>query len=86
MQLGAKKTGGLGAQKAKKTFAEIEKEAKIADQMKVRIEEERQVDEAKRVEDEATATANMKLAYQVWSTTFITSLFYMFWNARSRTS
>jgi len=62
--LGAKKTGGLGAQKAKKTFAEIEKEAEIADQMKVRIEEERQADEAKRVEDEATATANMKLAYQ----------------------
>lgn len=64
--LGAKKTGGggLGAQKAKKTFAEIEKEAEIADQMKVRIEEERQADEAKRVEDEATTTANMKLAYQ----------------------
>ena len=58
---------GLGAQKAKKTFAEIEKEAEIADQMKVRIEEERQADEAKRVEDEATATANMKLAYQVCS-------------------
>ena len=78
MQLGAKKTGGLGAQKAKKTFAEIEKEAEIADQMKVRIEEERQADEAKRVEDEATATANMKLAYQVWPIIFCTLTYCAF--------
>jgi len=62
--LGAKKTGGLGAKKAGKSFAEIEKEAEIADQMKVRIEEERKVNEAKRVEDEAAAAASMKLAYQ----------------------
>ena len=62
--MGAKKTGGLGAKKAGKSFAEIEKEAEIADQMKVRIEEERKVNEAKRVEDEAAAAASMKLAYQ----------------------
>merc|ERR1719312_1017878 len=32
--------------------------------MKVHIEEERKVNEAKRVEDEAAAAASMKLAYQ----------------------
>merc|ERR1712029_794275 len=62
--LGAKKTGGLGAKKAGKSFAEIEKEAEMADQMKVRNEEERKVNEARRVEDEASAAASMKLAYQ----------------------
>ena len=81
LQLGAKKTGGLGAQKAKKTFAEIEKEAEIADQMKVRIEEERQADEAKRVEDEATATANMKLAYQVCGQPYLLILHICIWFA-----
>jgi len=62
--LGAKKAGGLGAKKASKSFAEIEKEAEMADQMKVRMDEERKANEVKRVEDEAVAAANMKLAYQ----------------------
>jgi len=62
--LGAKKGGGLGAQKAKKSFAEIEREAEMADQIKERMEQERKVNEAKRIEDEAVAAANMKLAYQ----------------------
>lgn len=61
--LGAKK-GGLGAQKAKKSFAEIEREAEMADQIKERMEQERKVNEVKRIEDESVAAANMKLAYQ----------------------
>jgi len=62
--LGAKKGGGLGAQKVKKSFAEIEREAEMADQIKERMEQERKVNESKRIEDEAVAAASMKLAYQ----------------------
>ena len=63
-QLGTKKVGGLGAQKLKKDFSEIEREADMADQVKHRLEEDRKLGEAKRIEDESKAAANMRLAYQ----------------------
>lgn len=63
-QLGAKKSGGLGAQKVKKDFSEIEKEAEMADQVKYKLEEDRKIDETKRIEDQSKAAANMRLAYQ----------------------
>jgi hypothetical protein len=40
-QLGAKKGGGMGAQKVKKDFAEIEREAELADQVKFEAFESR---------------------------------------------
>ena len=63
-QLGAKK-GGLGAQKVKKDFAEIEREAELADQVRSRMEEERKESELKSKQDEEKAVASMRLAYQV---------------------
>ena len=54
----------MGAQKVKKDFSEIEREAEIADQMKYRLEEDRKLEEEKRMEDESKAAANMRLAYQ----------------------
>ena len=36
----------------------------MADQIKYKIEEDRKIDEAKRIEDESKAAANMRLAYQ----------------------
>jgi len=60
--LGAKK--GLGAQKVTKDFAEIEREAEMADNIVLARKEEAKVAAAKSEEEQAASMASMRLAYQ----------------------
>lgn len=53
VQLGAKK-GGLGAQRVKANFEDIEREAQIADELKVRAEEDAKKATEFKVEEEET--------------------------------
>lgn len=62
---GAKKLGGLGAQRVSKDFGEIEREAEMAEQLRLKMQEGLKVDDSKRVvDDEAINAASMRLAYQ----------------------
>jgi len=60
--LGGKK--GLGATKVVKDFAEIEREAEMADNIAVVRKEEARISAAKSEEDQAASMASMRLAYQ----------------------
>jgi len=60
--LGGKK--GLGATKVVKDFAEIEREAEMADNIAVVKKEEARISAAKSEEDQAASMASMRLAYQ----------------------
>jgi len=55
---------GLGAQKVTKDFAEIEREAEMADNIVLARKEEAKVAAAKSEEEQAASMASMRLAYQ----------------------
>nr|CAD7591678.1 unnamed protein product [Timema genevievae] len=61
--MGAKK-GGLGAHKVKTNFADIEREATMADQLKVQAAEEAKMAAERSAEEQQKHMASMRLAYQ----------------------
>nr|CAD7264331.1 unnamed protein product [Timema shepardi] len=61
--MGAKK-GGLGAHKVKTNFADIEREATMADQLKVQAAEEAKMAAERLAEEQQKHMASMRLAYQ----------------------
>ncbi|XP_046665947.1 ADP-ribosylation factor GTPase-activating protein 2-like isoform X2 [Homalodisca vitripennis] len=63
--LGSKKVGGLGAQRVKADFAEIEREAELADKLKEsRIKEKTPVVPEKSPEEQEAQLTSIRLAYQ----------------------
>nr|CAD7202493.1 unnamed protein product [Timema douglasi] len=61
--MGVKK-GGLGAHKVKTNFADIEREATMADQLKVQAAEEAKMAAERSAEEQQKHMASMRLAYQ----------------------
>ncbi|CAG7733079.1 unnamed protein product [Allacma fusca] len=62
-KLGAKKAG-IGAQKVKADFSEIEREAQMIDQMREKQDEEARAAAERRSEEEERSLVSMRLAYQ----------------------
>jgi len=64
-KLGARKLGGgLGAQKVKKDFSEIERQAEQADMMRTEAEQAKQEEVKQSAEERDRQLANVRLAYQ----------------------
>ncbi len=56
--------GGLGAQRVKKDFAELEREAEMADQVRTKRQEEEREKSAKSAAEEEKSFTSMRMAYQ----------------------
>ncbi|XP_003742094.1 ADP-ribosylation factor GTPase-activating protein 2 [Galendromus occidentalis] len=62
--LGARKAGGLGAQKASVNFDELEREAKMQEELKAQMEANQKLQVAQTKEQKEKQIASMRLAYQ----------------------